>query len=57
MTITTWNARGLNNPSKKCLLKRNLTLFDSDITLLQETKLNKEGIKLSQKLGKWKFEL
>ena len=57
MKITTWNARGLNTPSKKFLLKRNLTLFDSDITLLQETKLNKEeGIKLSQKVEKWKFE-
>ena len=55
MKITTWNARGLNAPSKKRLLKCNLTLFDSDISLLQETKLNKEeGLKLSQKLGKWK---
>ena len=58
MKITTWNARGLNAPSKKCLLKRNLTLFDSDIILIQETKLNRdEGIKLSQKLGRWRSEL
>ena len=54
MKITTWNARGLNAPSKKCLLKHNLTLFNSDILLLQETKLNKEeGLKINQKLGKW----
>ena len=54
MKITTWNARGLNAPSKKRLLKRNLTLFDSDIILLQETKLNQEeGLKMKQKLGKW----
>ena len=53
MKITTWNVRGLNAPSKKCLLKRNLTLFNSDILLLQETKLNKEeGLKINQKLGK-----
>ena len=58
MKLTTWNARGLNAPSKKHLLKRNLTLFDIDILLLQETKLNKEERqKLGQKLGKWKIEL
>ena len=58
MKITTWNARGLNAPSKKRLLKRNLTIFDSDIILIQETKLNRdEGMKLSQKLGRWKSEL
>ena len=57
MKITTWNFRGLNAPRKKCLLKHNLTLFDSDIILIKETKLNKEeGIKLSQKLGIWKLE-
>ena len=55
MKLKTWNARGLNAPSNKRLLKLNLTLFDTDILLLQETKLNKEeGQKLGQKLGKWK---
>ena len=52
MKLTTWNARGLTAPSKKLLLKRNLPLFDIDILLLQETKLNKEeGQTLGQKLG------
>lgn len=42
MMITTWNVRDLNAPSKKCLLKQNLALFESDIILIRETKLNRE---------------
>ena len=58
MKITTWNARGLNAPIKKFLLKHNLKQFDSKIIMLQETKLNKEeGIKLGKKLGSWNINL
>ena len=54
MKITTWNARDLNAPSKKRLLIQNLKLFDSNIIMLQETKLNKEkGIRLEKKLSRW----
>ena len=54
MRITTWNARGLNAPSKKRTLKHNLNKFESDIILLQETKLNKsEGAHLGKLIGNW----
>ena len=54
MKITTWNARGLNTLSKKRLLIQNLKHFDSEIIMLQETKLNKEeGSRLEKKLGSW----
>lgn len=58
MKITTWNARGLNAPRKKCILKQNLKHFESEIIILQETKLNKEEcIKLEKKIGSWNFYL
>ena len=58
MKLTTWNIRGLNVPSKKHLLKCNLSLFESDIILIQEMKLNKEEEKkIRRKLGFWKIEL
>ena len=54
MKITSWNARGLNSPSKKRILKQHLTNFNSDIILLQETKLSlDEGSKLARSLGLW----
>ena len=54
MRITTWNARGLNAPSRKRLLKNNLKLFDSEIILIQETKLDKIEIpKIDKRLGLW----
>ena len=55
MKLTTWNARGLNAPSKKRLLKHNLNAFNSDIILIQETKLSKIEIdKFSKRLGIWR---
>ena len=55
MRITTWNARGLNAPSKKRLIKQYLNKFESDIILIQETKLSlNEGLKLERSLGVWK---
>ena len=54
MKISSWNARGLNAPSKKRLIKQNLKTFNSEIILIQETKLNKnEGLKLNKVLGFW----
>ena len=54
MKITTWNARGLNSPSRKRLLKQNLKSFESDIIIVQETKLSKdEALKLDKILGIW----
>ena len=54
MRITTWNARGLNVPSKKRLIKQYLKNFNSEVILIQETKLNKlEGTKLNKMLGIW----
>ena len=54
MKITIWNARGLNAPSKKRLLKHNLKSFDFDIVLIQETKLNMvEVAKIDRILGVW----
>ena len=58
MRITSWNTRGLNAPSKQWLLKCNLSLFESNIISIQETKLNKEeGDKLGEKIGRWKVEM
>ena len=57
MKITTWNARGLNAPSKKRLLKHNLKQFKSEIVMIQETKLKEEGIKLEKILGNWNVNL
>lgn len=57
MKITSWNARGLNAPSKKRLLKQNLTAFQSEITIIQETKLDMtESNKLGLKLNQWQSE-
>ena len=54
MKITTWNARGLNAPSKKRLLKHNLKSFNFDIVLIQESQLNAlEITKISRFLGVW----
>ena len=54
MKITTWNARGLNASSKQRLLLHNLKAFESEIIMLQETKLNKEeGQKLENKMRRW----
>ena len=54
MKITTWNARGLNAPSQKRLLKQNIKKFESEIILLQEIKLNKiDGINLGKQIGNW----
>ena len=54
MRITSWNARGLNAPSKKILIKQYLKNFNSEIILIQETKLShSEGCKLSTMLGIW----
>lgn len=54
MKITTWNVRGLNAPNKKRILKLNIKAFESDIILLQETKLNKiEGSNFKKRLGNW----
>jgi exonuclease III len=57
MKITTWNARGLNAPSKKRLLKNNLKQFEYEIIIIQETKINKEGLKLEKILGNWNIIL
>ena len=58
MKITTWNATGLNAPGRKRLLKHNLKAFESDIILIQETKLNREeDHKLEKKLGSWNMDL
>ena len=55
MRITSWNARGLNAPSKNRLFKQHLKSFNSEIILIQETKLNKvEGDKFNKMLGVWK---
>ena len=55
MKLTTWNARGLNAPSKKRLLKHNLNAFNSNIILIQEAKLSKVEIdKFSKMLGIWR---
>ena len=49
-----WNARGLNAPSKKRLIKQYLSKFESEIILIQETKLTlDEGTKLDKSLGVW----
>ena len=55
MKLTTWNARGLNAPSKKRLLKHNLNSFNSDVILIQESKLNRVEIdKFSKMLSIWR---
>ena len=52
MRITTWNARGLNAPSKKRLIQQYLKNFNLEIILIQETKLNQsKGLKLNKMLG------
>ena len=54
MKVTTWNARGLNAPSKKRLIKQNLKKFNLEIILIQETKLNRtEGLRFNKMLGFW----
>ena len=56
MKLTTWNARGLNAPSKKRLLKHNLKYFNSDVIVIQESKLNSLEIdKFSRMFGVWCF--
>ncbi|XP_059076457.1 uncharacterized protein LOC131875799 [Cryptomeria japonica] len=40
MRITSWNVRGLTTPDKRCLVKRYLSKLESEMILLQETKLS-----------------
>ena len=57
MKITSWNARGLNASSKKRLLKQNLIAFESEIIIIQETKLDAEGSgKMGRSLRQWQSE-
>ncbi|XP_059073464.1 uncharacterized protein LOC131874214 [Cryptomeria japonica] len=42
MRLTSWNVRGLLAPDKRCLVKRTLAKLDSEVYVLQETKLNKD---------------
>ena len=52
MKLTYLTVSGLNSPNKNFLLKNNLTLFKSNIVLIQETTLNKEEVEqFSRKLG------
>ncbi|XP_059077878.1 uncharacterized protein LOC131876479 [Cryptomeria japonica] len=40
MRISSWNVRGLTAPDKRRLVKRSLAKLESEMILLQETKLN-----------------
>ena len=54
MKLTTWKARGLNAPSRKRLLKHNIKYFNSNVILIQESKLNSVEIdKFIKMLGVW----
>lgn len=57
MKIITWNVRGLNTPNMERLIKSNLTTLNSDIVMIQETKLREEDwSNYNMKLGIWKVE-
>lgn len=56
MRIISWNARGLNAPNKRCLIKSQMDLVKCDIFMFQETKLSKESANLVfSSWRKWEF--
>ncbi|XP_057860381.1 uncharacterized protein LOC131069091 [Cryptomeria japonica] len=44
MKISSWNVKGLSAPDKRRLVKRDLTMLNLDVILLQETKLNSDKV-------------
>eukprot|EP00253_Pinus_taeda_P028676 PITA_28676 len=55
MQLTSWNYRGLGNPTKAEAIKDLLKMEPTDILMLQETKVEGE-ILLSTSNTKWKFD-
>lgn len=56
MKFVSWNVRGLNAPKKRCLIKSQLDLMRCDVLLLQESKLNSQGVdRLFSKWKSWNF--
>jgi exonuclease III len=45
MKITSWNIRGMNDPSKQWMMKKIISMMKVDIVLLQETKCDKGNIR------------
>ena len=56
MQIISWNCRGLGNPIKAEAVKDLLRLIPSELCLLQETKIEEEGLLLLSK-KKWKMNV
>ena len=54
MQITSWNYRGLGNPTKAEAVKDLLKMVSSEILLLQETKIEEEAL-LRLSKTKWKL--
>lgn len=53
MKILSWNAKGLNNQKKQCLLRKRVINEQLDMIFLQETKCSNKIMKLiSKKIGK-----
>ena len=56
MQIISWNCRGLGKPIKAEAVKDLLRMVPSEILLLQETKIEEEGLLLLSKT-KWKLNV
>ena len=54
MQITSWNCRGLGNPTKAEAIKDFLKMVSLDIILLQETNIEEDPLLLLRK-SKWKL--
>ena len=54
MQITSWNCRGLGNPSKSDAVKDLLKMDSSDLLLLQETNIDEDSL-LLLRTSKWKL--
>ena len=52
MQVTSWNCRGLGNPTKAEVVKYLMKMVPSEILLLQETKIEEEALLLLSK-SKW----
>jgi exonuclease III len=51
MHIITWNVRGLNNPNKRQVVKNMLREWKGDLVCLQDTKINKMELSISEACG------
>lgn len=58
MRFFTWNVRGMNAPNKHRFVKYQIIVSQEKICMLQETKLDSEGVvTFGKRMGSWKVHV